>query len=90
MASKNVLALAERLKNEFGLNVDVDGYMSNRNKASIQAGGFVWEFWNNNGQIIGGYEPMAKYLVKRNKLEMTTSNMTIEIYAYSKGEIGFE
>lgn len=89
MVSKNVLALAERLKNEFGLNVDVNGYMSNRSKASLQAGGFVWEFWNDT-YIVGGFEPMAKYLVKRNKLVMANSNMGIEIYAYAKGEVGYE
>lgn len=90
MASKNVIALAERLKNEFGLNVDVDGYMSNRSRASLQAGGFAWEFWSDNCPRVGGYEPMSKYLVKRNRLEMSKTRFgEVEIYVYGKKDIGY-
>lgn len=90
MTSKNVIKLAERLKNEFGLNVDIEGYMTNRNKASLQAGGFTWEFWSEKCPVVGGYEPMSKYLVKRNRLEMSKTRFgEIEIYVYGKDDIGY-
>lgn len=44
MASKNVIKLAKRLKKEFGLDVDVNGYIYCRNRWALQGGGTVWEF----------------------------------------------
>lgn len=90
LISKNVMLLAERLKNEFGLNVDVKGYMSNRSKSSLQAGGFAWEFWSEHCPVVGGYEPMSKYLVKRNRLEINKTRFgEIEIYVYGINDVGY-
>ena len=90
MASKNIVRLAERLKNEFGLDVDVNGYMSNRSKNSLQAGGYTWEFWSKNCPVVGGYEPMSKYLVKRNRLEINKTRFgEIEVYVYGINDVGY-
>lgn len=95
MASKQVLALAERIKEEFGIVVDPDTFRRTyvgRNQRA--AGAITWEIRYGTHHIgsIGGYEPIRKYIVKRNKLAMNDSTWSQdkELYVIAPGEPGYK
>ena len=72
MASKNVVALAKRIREEFGIPVDAEKFY--RTYAGIcqkRAGAFTWIMFTEKGnKIVGGYEPIQKYITKKNILEI--------------------
>lgn len=97
MASKNVEKLASRLNTEFNLNVSPDNFQ--RTYAGInmrRAGAFIWLFNEgvksvNGVCIVGGCEPISKYIVKRNRLEIQEEKWgEVEVYAYSPDEVGYD
>lgn len=70
IASKNVLKLSERLEKEFNIEVDVESFHNTRaGKLQRMAGSFTW-FVRIKGtsQIVGGYEPLSKHIIKKNKI----------------------
>lgn len=94
MASKNVIALAERIRREFGLIVDPENYVTTHAGRHLLAGGaYTWYFFGKNGiGIVGGFRPMKDYLVKRNRLVMTKHEHwnDYEIDAIKPGEPGYD
>lgn len=91
MASQNVIKLANRLKEEFGIIVDPESYYTTRAGKHLRAGGaFLWMFLSGTAEV-GGCEPMKKYIVKRNRLDIYVGKFKdIEIFAYAPGEPGYE
>lgn len=97
MPSENIIKLAKRLKEEFNLDVHPENFQ--RTYAGInmvRQGAFLWIFNEpittvNTPSIIGGCEPMSKYIVKRNKLEIQKDRFgEIEVYAYSPKDVGYD
>lgn len=94
MASENVIALAERIRREFGLIVDPENYVTTHAGRHLLAGGaYTWYFFGKNGiGTVSGFRPMKDYLVKRNHLVMTKHEHwnDYEIDAIKPGEPGYD
>lgn len=90
MASQNVVELANQLQKEFGIIVNPESYCTTRAGKHLRAGGaFLWHSYSDLG-FVGGCEPLRKYIVKRNKLEISRGIFhEIEVYAYTPGEPGY-
>ena len=92
MVSKNVKALADRIKKEFGFEAMPEtfrrtyaGYWSRR------AGAYSWTMQTKNLTTIGGCEPVSKYIVKRNLLEIEKRFLfDFELFVYSPKDYGYE
>lgn len=94
MASKNVIALAERIRKEFGIIVNPDNYVTTHAGWNQRAcGAYTWFFFGINGiGSVGGFSPMREYLVKRNRLVMTCKKQwnDYEIDVIKPGEPGYD
>jgi len=95
MASENVMKLAQRLKDEFDINVNPNSYYTTRaGKHQRAAGAYLWVFPVEHPGIgfVGGCEPLSRYLPKRNKLEISTRyfGTDIEVFAFVPGEPGYK
>jgi len=91
MVSENIIKLANRLREEF--NIDVNPKKFRRTYAGRnlrESGAFSWKFPLNPTGEVGGCEPMSKYVVKRNRLDMSINRFNdIEIFVYAPGEAGY-
>lgn len=73
MASKQVEALAKRIKDEFGLEADPERFYRTYAGWNERAHGCAtWIIYLKGAAygLIGGFEPIRKYIVKRNKLDI--------------------
>ena len=73
MASNNVVKLAQRIKDEFGIKVDPESYVTTHaGNIHLKAGCPVWFFnkiASTKVDLVCGFGPMRDYLVQRNRLE---------------------
>ena len=95
MASPQILALAQRIQDEFGIVVDPDSFRRTyAGRHQRAAGAITWEIRYGQHKIgsIGGYEPVRKYITKRNQLVLQDSTWSIEkeLYAIAPGELGYK
>lgn len=94
MASKQVVVLANRIRKEFGIPVDPEKfYRTYVGKHQRAAGECTWVMYceGNNPAIVGGFEPIRKYIAKGNRLEISERHFHgYELYAYSPGESGYD
>lgn len=90
--SENVIKLANRLKEEFGIDVNPKTFRRTyAGRHQRGAGAFLWLFPLNLVGEVGGCEPMLKYIVKRNRLDIRVNRFNdIEIYVYTPGEVGYD
>lgn len=94
MASKEVLRLANRIYNEFGIPVDPEKfYRTYVGYLQRAAGACTWVMYCKDGcpTIVGGFEPIRKYICKRNRLDISERQFCgHELYAYAPGEPGYD
>lgn len=96
MASQQILALAQRIKDEFGIVVDPESFRRTYAGWNQRAAGAItWEirFGPHNIGSIGGFEPVRKYITKRNQLaihETPSWHMDKELFAIAPGEPGYK
>lgn len=93
MASENVKALAERIKREFGFEVDPESFeRTYAGHWQRSAGAYSWTMKTASGlTTVGGCEPVSKYIVKRNLLEMEQRYLfDFELFVYSPQDYGYE
>lgn len=94
MASKQVIALANRIRKEFGIPVDPERfYRTYAGYHQRAAGDCTWVIYceGNNPAVVGGFEPIRKYVTKQNRLEIAKRHFfEYELYAYSPGEPGYD
>ena len=95
MASKQVIALAKRILDEFGLDADPDTFTRTyvgRNQR--EAGAYSWIMYCKTGvTMIGSGEPIRKCVVKRNRIILSQRHYScfrFELFAYEPGEPGYE
>lgn len=92
MASKDVVALANRIQDEFGIPVDPEQfYRTYVGKHQRAAGECTWVIYTENGlMVVGGFEPIRKYITKRNQLNISEQHFNgYELYATGPGEPGY-
>lgn len=92
MASKQVVALANRIYKEFGINADPEKfYRTYAGKWQRDAGAYSWIMYlATDTGIVGGCEPVRKYTVKKNRLEFNERSFNnFEIFVYSPDESGY-
>lgn len=95
--SKNVVKLVARLKDEFGIEADGNCFYRLRPGYHMRnAGAYSWVICckhkaTGGSAFVGGHEPMRKYIVKRNRLEIVINSSGTEytLYAFAPGEIGY-
>ena len=92
MASEQVIKLAERIREEFGIPVNPERfYRTYAGYLQRAAGAFSWVMYCDNLGMVGGCEPIRKYITKKNKLAMSKDRFNeFEIFAYSPDEIGYD
>ena len=93
MVSKNVKTLAERIKSEFGFEVIPESFeRTHAGHWQRSAGAYSWTMKTAGGlTTIGGCEPVSKYVVKRNMLEIEQRYLfDFELFAYSPDDYGYE
>ena len=93
MASENVKALTERIKREFGFEADPESFeRTYAGHWQRSAGAYSWTMKAAGGlTTIGGCEPVSKYIVKRNLLEMEQRYLfDFELFVYSPKDYGYE
>ena len=93
MASKNVKALAERIKSEFGFEVNTESFeRTYAGHWQRSAGAYSWTMKAAGGlTTIGGCEPVSKYVAKRNLLEIEQRYLfDFELFAYGPNDYGYE
>lgn len=93
MVSKNVKALAERIKKEFGFEVLPESFKRTYAGHWLRsAGAYSWTMETAGGlTTIGGCEPISKYVVKRNILEIEKRYLfDFELFVYSPKDYGYE
>lgn len=93
MPSKQITALTQRIKEEF--NIDTDPSTFRRTYAGhwLRSGGaFTWTINTLNGiGCIGGFEPIKKYITKKNKLSISCDNFhEFSLYVYTPNDVGYE
>ena len=94
MVSKNVRRLANRIYNEFGIPVDPEKfhrtYVGCHQRA---AGECTWVIYckGNNPTVVGGFEPIRKYICSKNRLGIGERHFCgHELYVYVPGEPGYD
>lgn len=95
MASKDVVALADRLSAECGFFMDPDSFgRSYAGHWQRKAGTAMWYMFGEfEGNIIhvNGYSPVRKCVVKRNRLDVQKEYaFAYGLDAYTPGEPGFD
>lgn len=93
MISKNVKVLAERIKKEFGFEVIPESFKRTYAGHWLRSAGvYSWTMETAGGlTTIGGCEPISKYVVKRNILEIEKRYLfDFELFAYSPKDYGYE
>lgn len=95
MASNAILSLAQRIQEEFGIVVDPESFRRTYAGWNQRAAGAItWEirYGTNNIGSIGGYEPVRKYITKRNQLVLQDSTWALdkELYVIAPGEPGYK
>lgn len=93
MVSKNVKALAERIKKEFGFEVLPESFKRTYAGHWLRsAGAYSWTMETAGGlTTIGGCEPISKYVVKRNVLEIGQRYLfDFELFVYGPEDYGYE
>lgn len=94
MPSKEVFALAKRIRDEFG--IDADPYKFHRTYAGYcqrAAGECTWVIYSSGVPTlcVGGFEPIRKYVTKKNRLAISQRHFGgFELYAICPGEPGYE
>lgn len=88
MASKQVIALAERIKAEFGIDADPERFLRTyAGHWQRAAGAYTWIMYYGKFGVIGGCEPIRKYISKRNRLVISSRGfLEYEVYAYVPDE----
>ena len=94
MASKQVVALANRIRKEFGIPADPEKfYRTYVGKHQRAAGECTWVIYAEGDfpVCVGGFEPIRKYITKRNRLEMSERRFhRYELYVVCPGEPGYK
>lgn len=94
MPSKDVIALAERIRREFGIPADPEQfYRIFVGKHQRAAGECTWVIYTDGETpcYVGGFEPIRKYIVKRNQLEISERRFNgYELYVTAPGEPGYK
>lgn len=94
MASNSVKILAKRIKDEFNIDVDPEKfYRTYAGKHQRAAGECTWIMYTKGDYplVVGGFEPVSKYIVKRNQLDISTERFRgYELYVTCPGEIGYK
>ena len=94
MASKAVEILAKRIKDEFNIDVDTEKfYRTYVGKHQRAAGECTWIMYTKGDVpfVIGGFEPISKYIVKRNQLSISEQRFRgYELYVTCPGEYGYK
>lgn len=91
MASKDVIALANRIRAEFGIPVDPEKFFRTyAGRVQKKAGAFTWIMYTEKGnRLVGGYEPIRKYITKKNILEISEESFCqYEMDVYTPQEYG--
>ena len=94
MPSKDVVALAKRIRDEFG--IDADPHKFHRTYAGYHqraAGECTWVIYSSGLGLIcvGGFEPIRTYVTKKNRLAISERHFNgFELYAICPGEPGYE
>ena len=93
MPSKQVIALAQRITDEFGIYADPNTFQRTYAGHWLRAGGaYTWIMRGTKDSVytIGGFEPIRKYIVKRNKLQMQVEHFhDYCVYATAPDEPGY-
>lgn len=94
MASNNILRLADRIQQEFGIPVDPEKfyrtYVGYHQRA---AGACTWIMYckENSNIVVRGFEPIRKYINRKNRLDISERHFWgRDLYAFSPGEPGFD
>ena len=92
MASKNIKELAERIKREFGFEVIPESFeRTYAGHWQRSAGAYSWIILARNHVVIGGCEPIRKYIAKSSFLELGERHINeYELFAYSPEDYGYE
>lgn len=93
MPSKQVMALTQRIKDEFGIAIDPNTFRRTYAGHWLRAGGaFTWTINTINGLgCVGGFEPIKKYVTKKNKLSISCDGFNeFSLYAYTPNDVGYE
>lgn len=94
MASKDVVALAKRINDEFGIAVNPNRfYRTYAGYWDRAAGACTWIIYADNPAttVVGGFEPIRKYITKRNRLDISRRSVCeFELYAYAPNEVGYD
>lgn len=93
MPSKQVIRLADRLKEEFDINADPYTFRRTYAGKWLKASGaYTWTMLGTNGiSTIGGFEPISKYVIKKNKLQVAIENFhnyTVDVI--TPNEFGYD
>lgn len=94
MASKQVITLAKRIREEFGIPVDPEKfYRTYVGKHQRAAGECTWVIYR-EGDLpvcVGGFEPIRKYVMKRNQLAISKPHFNgYELYVICPGDPGYD
>jgi len=93
LPSKQVIALAQRITDEFGIYADPNTFQRTYAGHWLRAGGaYTWIMRGTKDSVytIGGFEPIRKYIVKRNKLQMQVEHFhDYCVYATAPDEPGY-
>lgn len=93
MASKDVIALANRIREEFGIPVEPEKfYRTYTGKHQRAAGECTWVIYAEGPcpVVVGGFEPIRKYITKRNQLAISERHFHgYALYATAPGEPGY-
>ena len=94
MASKDVVALANRIEREFGLQLDPEKFFRTyAGKHQLAAGECTWVMYGKGDYpiVVGGFEPVRKYVTKRNQLSISECRFRgYELYVTCPGEFGYK
>lgn len=92
MASEQVTKLAERIRQEFGLPVDAERFYRTYAGRNLKAAGaFIWVMYFGCVGVVGGCEPIRKYITKKNRLAISKDRFNeYEIFAYSPDDVGYD
>lgn len=94
MASENILKLAARLSADIGYPVDPESFQrtyAGHNQKAAGACSWVIRYGQHNVNEICGFEPVKKYLEKKNQLHyMNPWPHVTEVYAVGPKDFGYK
>ena len=94
MPSNDVIALAKRINDEFGIAVNPNRfYRTYVGYWQRAAGACTWVIYADAPAttLVGGFEPVRKYITKRNRLDISRRGVCgYELYVYAPNEVGYD